>query len=80
MWDDGPDEEYSALDDREDETAQILFATPARRITTSRLNQVTNIHIAGVADSHESLGATVARYQSGVNADLLRSLQGSSVG
>jgi hypothetical protein len=47
---------------------------------SSNLHQSTVINIAGVEGGHESVGATVARYQSGVNADLLRQLQGSSVG
>jgi hypothetical protein len=43
------------------------------------LHQATNIHMYGVGDGHEELGAKVARLQNKVNADLIRNMQTASV-
>ncbi len=48
--------------------------------TKWEVNRKTTINLFGVGDGHEELGAKLARFQSNVNADLVRNLQNASVG
>jgi hypothetical protein len=55
-------------------------AGPVDNSKSSTLQQHTELHLYGVGDGHEELGAKLAREQSNINADLIRNLQNASVG